>query len=55
MDRTQTKLNAPHVQYNVKIIPHYLIIRDKQISQENFERKVLGVVSRFSTDKSFKN
>ena len=24
-DRTQTKLNAPHVIYNVKILPHYQI------------------------------
>ena len=54
-NRTQTKLNAPHVQYNVKIITQYLIIRDKQISQEKFERKVLRVISRFSTQKSFKN
>ena len=30
-DRTQTKLNAPHVTYNVKILSQYLIIPDKQI------------------------
>ena len=53
-DRTQTKLNAPHIKYNVKILPQKLIIRDKQISEENFETKMLGVVSRFSTEKSFK-
>ena len=47
---TQTKLSAPYVRYNVKI----LIIHDKWISQEHFERKVLEVVSRFSTEKSFK-
>ena len=28
-DRTQTKLNAPHIKYNVKILPQKLIIRDK--------------------------
>ena len=54
MDRTKTKLNAPHAQYDVKVIPQELIIRDKQISQKNFERKVPGVVSRFSTEKPFK-
>ena len=30
------------------------MIRDKKILEENFERKVLGIVSRFSTEKSFK-
>ena len=29
MDRTKTKLNAPHAQYDVKVIPQELIIRDK--------------------------
>ena len=38
MDTTQTKVNAPHVRYNVKIL----------MSGKNFERKLLGVVSRFS-------
>ena len=28
-DRRQTKLNAPHVRYNVKILPQQLIIGDK--------------------------
>ena len=49
-DRAQTKLKAPHIRYTVKILPQKLIIRDKQISKENFDRKVLGVVSRFSTE-----
>ena len=30
------------------------MIWDKQISQENYEREVLEVVFRFSTEKSFK-
>ena len=30
-NRTQTKLNAPHVMYNVKILSQLLIIPDKQI------------------------
>ena len=54
-DTTQTKLYAPHVRYNVKILPQQLIIGDKKISEQSFERKLLGVVSRFSTDKSLKN
>ena len=38
-DRTQITVNAPHVRYDVKALPQYLIIRDKQIPEENFERK----------------
>ena len=43
--KKKPKLNAPHVIYNVKILPPIL----------NNSRFVdLGVVSRFSTKKSFK-
>ena len=54
MYTTQTKLNAAHVRYNIKIVPQQLIIGDKQISKKNFERKLREVISRFSTEKSFK-
>ena len=53
-DRTQITVNAPHVRYDVKALPQYLIIRDKYIPEENFERKVLGIVFKFSREKSFK-
>ena len=46
-DTAQTKLDTPHVRYNVKILPQKLIIRDKKVSEKHFEKKLLGVVSRF--------
>ena len=46
-DTAQTKLDTPHVRYNVKILPQKLIIRDKKISEKHFEKKLPGVVSRF--------
>lgn len=42
-DRIQTKLNFCHIRYNAKILPQESIIRDKQISEEYLERKVLGI------------
>ena len=53
MDRTQTKLNTPDVRYEAKILPP-IINNSRQMSEENFEKNVLGEVSKFSTDKSFK-
>ena len=38
MDRTQTKLNASHIRYNVKILSQKLTIRDKQILEEYIEK-----------------
>ena len=37
-DRTQTKLNAPHVRYNIKMLFQELIIREKDL-RRNFREK----------------
>ena len=53
MDKTQTKLSTPQVRYKGKTLHQKLTIQDKLISEKNFERKALGVVSRFLPEKSF--
>ena len=40
--RLQTKPNAPHVKYNVKILPQELMIRDKIDLRRKFREKTAG-------------